>query len=77
MNWTTENITDQNGKTILITGANTGLGYQTALELAKKNAHIIVAGRNSDKINQAITDIKAEVPNAQLEAGIVDICSIY
>ena len=75
-NWTTENIIDQAGKTILITGANTGLGYQTALELAKKNAFVILAGRNSDKINQAIVAIKAEIPNAKLEAGIVDLSDL-
>jgi len=49
---------DQSKKTILITGANTGLGYQTALELAKKNAFVILAGRNIDKINKAIENIK-------------------
>lgn len=76
MNWTTDNIKDQSGKTILITGANTGLGFQTALELAKKNALIIVAGRNEDKINKAIADIKAEVPTAKLEAGIVDLSDL-
>jgi NAD(P)-dependent dehydrogenase (short-subunit alcohol dehydrogenase family) len=76
MNWTTENIKDQSGKTILVTGANTGLGYQTALELAKKNALVIIAGRNAEKINQAIVNIKAEVPTAKLEAGIVDLSDL-
>lgn len=76
MNWTTDNLKDQNGKTILITGANTGLGFQTALELAKKNALVIVAGRSSDKINQAILDIKKEYPKAKLEAGIVDLSDL-
>lgn len=76
MNWTTQNMTDQSGKTILVTGANTGLGFQTALELAKKNAHVILAGRNEDKINRAISDIKQEVPTAKLEAGIVDLSDL-
>lgn len=74
--WTKENITDQTGKTVLITGANTGLGFQTALELAKKNAFVILAGRSVDKINQAIADIKEEVPTAKLEAGIVDLSDL-
>ncbi len=76
MNWTTENLKDQEGKTILITGANTGLGYQTALELAKKNAHVIVAGRSLEKIDQAISNIKSEFPRAKLEAGIVDLSNL-
>lgn len=76
MNWTTGDLKDQKGKTILITGANTGLGFQTALELAKKNAFVIMAGRNSDKINQAILDIKKEIPTAKLEAGIVDLSDL-
>lgn len=76
MNWTTENIKDQNGKTFLITGANTGIGFQTALELAKKNAFVILVGRSSDKITQAIVDIKKEVPTAKLEAGIMDLSDL-
>src|SRR5690606_38639685 len=76
MNWTTHNLKDQNGKTVLVTGANTGLGFQTALELAKKNALVIVAGRNSDKINLAISAIKDEYPAAKLEAGIVDLSDL-
>lgn len=76
MNWTTDTIKDQSGKTVLITGANTGLGFQTALELAKKNAFVILAGRSADKINKAIADIKVEVPTAKLEAGIVDLSDL-
>ena len=41
--WTTANIPDQIGRTVIITGANSGLGYQTALALAHKQAHIIMA----------------------------------
>ena len=76
MNWTKDNIKDQSGKTILITGANTGLGFQTALELAKKNAFVILAGRSNKKINQAILDIKKAFPTAKLEAGIVDLSDL-
>lgn len=76
MNWTTDNLKDQSGKTILITGANTGLGFQTALELSKKNAFVIVVGRSEEKINQAIVNIKKENPTAKLEAGIVDLSDL-
>jgi len=38
MNWTPKNIEDQSGKAFLITGANTGLGYETALELQRRIA---------------------------------------
>lgn len=76
MNWTKENLKDQTGKTVLITGANTGLGFQTALELAKSNAHVILAGRNEVKINQAIENIKKEFPLAKLEPGIVNLSDL-
>ena len=76
MNWTPKNIKDQNGKIVLITGANTGLGFQTAMELAKKNAFVILAGRSEEKINQAIENIKKEVTSAKLEAGIVDLSDL-
>jgi NAD(P)-dependent dehydrogenase (short-subunit alcohol dehydrogenase family) len=76
MNWTKVNLKDQSGKTVLITGANTGLGFQTALELAKKNAFVILAGRSEEKINQAIVTIQNEIPTAKLEAGIVDLSDL-
>ncbi len=76
MNWTNNDIKDQSGKVFLVTGANTGLGFETAFELAKKNGHIILAGRNSEKIEAAIKRIKTDFPTARLEAGIVDLSSL-
>ena len=76
MDWTTENLKNQDGKTFLITGANTGIGFETALELSKKSGFVILAGRSREKINQAILDITSIVPNAKLEAGIVDLTDL-
>ena len=53
-NWETSDIPNLNGKTALITGANSGLGYYTAKALAEKNVHVIVACRTLEKANQSI-----------------------
>ncbi|NOX40500.1 MAG: SDR family NAD(P)-dependent oxidoreductase, partial [Alphaproteobacteria bacterium] len=76
MNWTPKNIKDQSGKTFLVTGANTGLGYETALELAKKSARVILTGRNKQKLYGARDQIAAQVPSAQLDVGVLDLNSI-
>ncbi len=76
MNWTPEQIKDQSGKTFLITGANTGLGYETALELAKKSATVILAGRNEEKLSEACARISALVPSASLDTAVIDLNSI-
>ena len=47
--WTTADIPDQTGRTAVITGANTGLGYETAAALAAKGAHVVLAVRNIEK----------------------------
>jgi NAD(P)-dependent dehydrogenase (short-subunit alcohol dehydrogenase family) len=72
-NWIINNLTTQKGKVVLITGANTGIGYYTALAFAKMGAHVIVAGRNQDKINNAIESMRAENIIGTLEAGILDL----
>lgn len=76
MNWTPERIVGQSGKTFLVTGANTGLGYETALELAKKSAHVILAGRNERKLSDARERITALVPTANLSIEVIDLNSI-
>lgn len=76
MNWTAEQITDQAGKTFLITGANTGLGYETALALAEKSAHVILAGRSEQKLNEASARISELVPAASLDIAVIDLNSI-
>ena len=45
-NWEISNIPNLTGKTALITGANSGLGYYTAKALAEKNAHVVIACRS-------------------------------
>lgn len=76
MNWTPDKLKTQAGKYFLVTGANTGLGFETALELAKKDAHVMLAGRNEQKLNEAKDQILAQIPTAHLEIGVVNLGSI-
>lgn len=60
-NWNTDQIPDLKGKTTIITGGNTGLGYEIALQLAKKGATIIIACRSVAKGEEALVKIEKEV----------------
>lgn len=74
--WTLKNLTDQTGKTVLITGANSGIGYFTALALAKVGADVIVAGRNPDKVAAAVSSIQEHKIKGSVEAAIGDLASL-
>jgi NAD(P)-dependent dehydrogenase (short-subunit alcohol dehydrogenase family) len=74
--WIDQNLSSQKGKTILITGGNSGIGYYAALALAKAGAHVVIVGRNPDKIDKAIKSIVAEGIDGHIEAGIVDLASL-
>ena len=50
------------GKNIIITGANTGIGYEVALDLAKRNAHVILACRDPKRGQDAVDKIRTQ-PN--------------
>lgn len=70
------NINDmpsQKGRVVIVTGSNIGLGYETALELAKKEATVIMACRNMDKANTAKDNILKSVPNADLMVMKLDL----
>ncbi|CAG2112855.1 unnamed protein product [Medioppia subpectinata] len=67
---------DLTGKVAIITGANSGIGLETAKCLASKGAHIIMACRHSDRANDAIDYIHESLPKAKLEALICDLESL-
>jgi NAD(P)-dependent dehydrogenase (short-subunit alcohol dehydrogenase family) len=75
-NWTTADIPDQTGRTAVITGANTGLGYETAKALADKGAHTVLAVRNVDKGREAADRIKADNPRASVAVQKLDLSSL-
>ena len=74
--WTTERIPSQAGKTALITGANSGIGYQTALELARHGAHVLLGCRNEAKGQAALERLRREAPGASAEVVQLDMASL-
>ena len=75
-NWTTNDIPDQTGRTAVITGANTGLGYETAAALAAKGAHVVLAVRNTDKGQAAADLISRRSPGASVAVQRLDLTSL-
>src|ERR1700738_4218011 len=74
--WTTANIPDQTGRTAVITGANTGLGYETAAALAAKGADVVLAVRNLDKGTEAARRIEQGTPGAQVTVPELHLTSL-
>jgi len=74
--WTKENITDQSGKTVIVTGANTGIGFETALALYETGAHVVLACRNLSNAKEAIAKIKTHKGNGTLEQAQLDLSSL-
>lgn len=73
--WTTADIPPLGGRSALITGAG-GLGFETALALARAGGDVILAGRNAAKGLEAIAAIRAQVPAATVGFELVDLASL-
>jgi NAD(P)-dependent dehydrogenase (short-subunit alcohol dehydrogenase family) len=74
--WTAANIPDQTGRTAVITGANTGLGYETAAALAARGASVVLAVRNLDKGKEAARRIEQSTLGAQVALQQLDLTSL-
>jgi NAD(P)-dependent dehydrogenase (short-subunit alcohol dehydrogenase family) len=74
--WTVAEIPSQAGRRALITGANSGIGYYAALELARKGAHVLLACRNKARGDAALARLLAEVPDASVEVVLLDLASL-
>jgi len=71
--WTEKNLPDLSGKTIIITGANSGTGFSATKFMAAKGATVIMACRNPEKANKALQSIKNENPAAKLDFIPLDL----
>lgn len=72
-NWTFDNIPDLTGKTIIVTGGNSGLGFEAVKALARKNAEVILAARSLERGNQAKETILAEFPHCNISVMALDL----
>jgi NAD(P)-dependent dehydrogenase (short-subunit alcohol dehydrogenase family) len=75
-NWTKRDIPDQSRRVAVVTGANTGLGYETAAALAEHGAHVVLAVRNLDKGKDALARIAANSPQADVALQELDLTSL-
>ncbi|MBN1155715.1 SDR family oxidoreductase [candidate division KSB1 bacterium] len=74
--WSTEDISDQQGRLAIVTGANSGLGYEIAQTLAKKNATVILAVRNMDRGKRAAEKIKNHYSQADISVLELDLANL-
>ncbi len=74
--WTSNDIPNQSEKTIIVTGANSGIGYEVSRILALKGAHIIMACRNLKKANEAYNQILLENNNVSIEVMQLDLSNL-
>jgi NAD(P)-dependent dehydrogenase (short-subunit alcohol dehydrogenase family) len=76
LNWTPDAIADLTGRTMLITGANSGLGLESTRMLAGRGARVVMACRNLDKGRQAMDEVRAAYPDAELDLMELDLADL-
>src|SRR5580765_3781592 len=65
-----------NEQTIFITGATDGIGKLTALQLAKQHAHVLIHGRNGQKVDRVVEALKQESGNNNIEGFVADLSAM-
>lgn len=76
MAWTAKDIPSQRGRTAVVTGANVGLGLETATELARAGATVVLAARDPARAESAIASIGSSIPDADVRFVPLDLASL-
>lgn len=74
--WKPTSIPDQTGRRVIITGANSGIGFPAALELARHGAAVVIASRDQAKGDEAVARITNLLPRAKVEFSSLDLASL-
>ena len=74
--WTTDDIADQKGRTVIVTGSSSGIGKEAARVLAGKNASVMIAVRNVDKGQSVADAIQKQFPHADVPVGELDLADL-
>jgi len=74
--WTTKDIPPLTGRLAVVTGANSGIGWNTALELARAGSEVVLTARSEAKGQEAMDRILRQVPKAQVRFGLLDLASL-
>jgi NAD(P)-dependent dehydrogenase (short-subunit alcohol dehydrogenase family) len=74
--WTAGDITDQSGRIVVVTGANSGLGLETAAALAAHGAKVVMASRNAERLQAAMAEVRGRHPDAIVEPLMLDLASL-
>src|SRR6516225_603640 len=75
-NWTSEDVPGQQGRLAVVTGANTGLGFQAAQVLAARGASVVLAVRDTEKGKRAAARIAGAAPGANVMVQYLDLASL-
>jgi NAD(P)-dependent dehydrogenase (short-subunit alcohol dehydrogenase family) len=74
--WSLDEMPDQAGRSVLITGATGGLGHHVGLELARRGARVVLCARNKDKLDATAREIRESVPDADVRQLLVDLSDL-
>ncbi|MDH6627607.1 NAD(P)-dependent dehydrogenase (short-subunit alcohol dehydrogenase family) [Streptomyces sp. LBL] len=74
--WSEKDVPDQSGRVAVVTGANSGIGYVTARELARRGARVVLACRSEARGAEAVGRLAAEVPGAEAEVIRLDLADL-
>lgn len=76
MKWTADRLPDLRGRTAIVTGANSGIGWHCSLALAARNARVVLACRNLQRGDYAVSRIREQVSGADVTTARLDLAAM-